>query len=79
MSAIAKVFMNGGSQAIRLPKEFRFDSDELCIKRIGAAVLIFDPKECTWDSLLAASGQASDDFMAGGRDQGGPADSRKPL
>jgi len=47
MIATAKVFMNGASQAVRLPKEFRFDSDEVCIKRVGSAVLLF-PKDSAW-------------------------------
>ena len=48
MLATAKVFKNGASQAVRLPKEFRFDSAEVCIKRIGSAVLLF-PKNAAWD------------------------------
>ena len=34
----AKLFRNGQSQAVRLPKEFRFDGDEVWIKRVGNGV-----------------------------------------
>jgi antitoxin VapB len=40
MSATAKVFMSGRSQAVRLPKEFRFDVDEVQIERTPAGVLL---------------------------------------
>jgi antitoxin VapB len=40
----AKVFMNGRSQAVRLPKEFRFQCDEVVVKRVGDAIMLF-PKE----------------------------------
>jgi len=78
MTVTAKLFMNGGSQAVRLPKEFRFDCDEVCIKRVGSAVLLFE-KGKAWDLMEEAIGQVSDDFMADGRDQGGPVEQRKPL
>ena len=41
MPVTAKLFRNGASQAVRLPKEFRFDGDEVCIKRIGTALLLY--------------------------------------
>ncbi len=77
MIATAKIFLNGASQAVRLPKEFRFDVDEVCIKRIGSAVLLF-PKEAAWELMREALGKADDDFMAD-RDQPERADERKPL
>lgn len=63
MTTTAKVFRNGASQAVRLPKECRFDDDEVCVKRIGAAVLLF-PKSAAWDMMRGAIGKADDDFMA---------------
>jgi antitoxin VapB len=46
---IAKLFQNGRSQAVRLPKEFRFEGDRVRIRRVGQAVLleplVLDPKE----------------------------------
>lgn len=78
MTATAKIFKNGASQAVRLPKEFRFDCDEVCIKRIGSTVVLYE-KGKAWDLLKSVSGKISDDFMADGRDQGGPVEQRKPL
>ena len=40
MSHIAKIFMNGRSQAVRLPKEFRFDCDEVFVRKQGDDVVI---------------------------------------
>ena len=77
MIATAKVFLNGASQAVRLPKEFRFDVDEVCIRRIGSAVLLV-PKESAWGLMREALGQADEDFMAD-RNQSGQPDERKPL
>jgi antitoxin VapB len=62
MIATAKVFKNGASQAVRLPKEFRFDCDEICIKRIGSAVLLF-PRGAAWDLMGEAIGNVGEDFM----------------
>jgi antitoxin VapB len=46
---IAKLFQNGRSQAVRLPREFRFEGDRVRIRRLGQGVLlepiIQDPKE----------------------------------
>jgi antitoxin VapB len=77
MIATAKIFLNGASQAVRLPKEFRFDVDEVCVKRIGSAVLLF-PKEAAWELMREALGKADDDFMAD-RNQPERPDERKPL
>jgi antitoxin VapB len=77
MIATAKVFKNGASQAIRLPKEFRFDSDEVCIKRIGSAVLLF-PKNSAWDFMAHAIGNVDEDFMVE-RNQPKRVEIRKPL
>ena len=40
MSATAKLFQNGRSQAVRLPKEFRFEGDEVRIRRVGEGVML---------------------------------------
>ncbi|MEM7220138.1 MAG: type II toxin-antitoxin system VapB family antitoxin [Pseudomonadota bacterium] len=59
----ARVFMSGKSQAVRLPKKYRFpaDCDMVSIRRVGDA-LILTPRYETWDSLLAAMGPADDGF-----------------
>jgi antitoxin VapB len=58
----AKVFKNGRSQAIRLPKEFRVESDEVYLKKTpeGFLVITRDP----WELFYEAVEQLPDDFMA---------------
>ena len=48
----AKVFKHGNSQAVRLPKEFRFADDEVLIKRSGGGVLLL-PKKITYEQVMA--------------------------
>ncbi len=66
----AKLFKNGDSQAVRLPREFRFAGSEVLIKRAGDAVVLL-PKTKSWDTLLTSLDQFSADFMTQ-RDQPGP-------
>ena len=63
----AKVFKNGRSQAIRLPKEFRVKSSEVHLKRVpgGFIVMERDP----WEICLEACQALPDDFMKDGRQQ----------
>ena len=51
----AKLFSSGRSQAVRLPKQYRFEGDFVLIKRIGRAVVLL-PRCSTWDSLQDALG-----------------------
>lgn len=62
----AKVFENGRSQAVRLPKEYRFDSDEVLINKIGQVVLLM-PKSEDWESFIQALDMFSKDYMSDGR------------
>lgn len=64
----AKLFENGRSQAVRLPKEFRFDADEVSVNKIGNIVLLV-PKDDEWSGFLSSLELFSDDFMKEGRDQ----------
>ena len=59
----AKVFWSGRSQAIRLPKEFRFDTDEVRIRRHGE-MLIVEPLSRDWSWLESLIGPVDDDFVA---------------
>ncbi len=59
----AKLFMNGRSQAVRLPKDYRFEGDEVYVKRVGNAVVLL-PHDAPWDVLFASLADFSDDFMA---------------
>ena len=67
----AKVFENGRSQAVRLPKECRFSSDEVMVNKIGDIVMLF-PKTDKWDSFIRALDMFSDDFMKDGRPEDVP-------
>ena len=58
----AKVFENGRSQAVRLPKECRFNTDEVAVNRIGDIVLLM-PKTSKWSSFMQAIDMFSEDFM----------------
>ena len=58
----AKLFQNGQSQAVRLPKDFRFDGDSVAIKRVGKAVVLLPYNE-SWDTLFDALSSFSADFM----------------
>ena len=63
----AKVFENGRSQAVRLPKEYRFSSDEVLINKIGEIVLLM-PVNSKRDSFMRAVDMFSSDFMEDGRE-----------
>ena len=63
MSAlIAKIFMNGRSQAVRLPKKYRFNTDEVYITKQGDN-LIISAKEPGWDEFFDAKSVFDDDFL----------------
>ena len=58
----AKLFNNGRSQAVRLPKEFRFSGDDVYIKKYQGIVMLL-PKESPWTSLIDSLDRFSGDFM----------------
>ncbi len=59
----AKVFWSGRSQAVRLPKEFRFDAKEVRIRRQGAQVIL-EPISDDWAWLEKLPGELDEDFVA---------------
>jgi antitoxin VapB len=59
----AKIFQNGQSQAIRLPKEYRFPGTKVYIKRVGNVVVLI-PEQASWQTLVDSLALFSDDFMA---------------
>jgi antitoxin VapB len=63
----AKVFMNGRSQAIRLPKAYRFDTDEVYITKQGNQVIITEKKP-TWDEFFNSTPAFDDNFLADRQD-----------
>jgi antitoxin VapB len=64
MPQTAKVFMTNRSQAVRLPKEFQFATDEVLIRKVGDDVIL-SPCPRDWKAYLASAPVASDAFMAG--------------
>jgi len=74
----ARLFMNGRSQAVRLPKEFRFDDDEeVLIARVDDAVILF-PRKKGWELMARAIERFTDDFMES-RDQSDEPDQREAV
>jgi len=65
----AKIFETGRSQAVRLPKKFRFNADEVVIQQLGDAVLLV-PKESLWQTFLDGLNGFTDDVFENGREQG---------
>ena len=59
---VAKIFMNGRSQAVRLPKEYRFETDEVYISRQGENILI-SPRKISWDDFFNSKPAFDDDFL----------------
>lgn len=57
-----KIFLNGRSQAVRLPKEYRFNDDEVYIKKIGEMVLIM-PKKDKWNDFFSGVNEFTEDFL----------------
>lgn len=65
----AKIFENGRSQAVRLPKQFRFNVDEVVVQKLGEAVILV-PKEALWQTFMEGLDGFTDDIFEDGRDQG---------
>lgn len=65
MTQLAKVFQNGRSQAIRIPKEFRVNSTEVYIEKVGETLVIRPKPQSKWDSffLLLDDYDTSDFFL----------------
>ncbi len=65
----AKIFENGRSQAVRLPKKFRFEVDEVVVQQLGDAVLLV-PKESVWQTFMDGLDSFTSDIFEDGRAQG---------
>jgi antitoxin VapB len=63
MTKTTKVFWSGNSQAVRIPKEFSIQADEVEIRKRGNIIML-RPKRQTWAPLLESLGKFTDDFMA---------------
>lgn len=76
--AKAKLFLHGRSQAVRLPKEFRFEGTEVYVRRVGDEVVLSSKAKASMQSLV----EALDDFEPGfelAREQPQASDERTPL
>ena len=73
----AKLFKNGQSQAVRLPKEFRMTGSEVYIKKQGEAIVLL-PKESSWKPLFDSLDHFAEDFRIE-RNQPGQDQKRDPL
>jgi antitoxin VapB len=71
----ASVFWSGRSQAVRLPKAFRFDADKVRIRRHGSTVIL-EPIASDWEWLDELSGKLDDDFIAAASEV--PAEQKRP-
>lgn len=76
MPTTAKLFRNGGSQAVRLPAEFRFEGTEVIVEKVGDS-LVLRPAKPDWDSFFDDVETAPDDFMIDREDA--PPQRRDPL
>ena len=59
-------FMSGRSQAVRIPKEYRFEDTELIVNRIGSS-LVLTPKDAIQEAFFSGLSMFTDDFLADGR------------
>ena len=58
----AKIFVNGRSQAVRLPKEYRFDESDVFIKKIDDVVMLI-PRDKVWKTFRNSFKRFSDDLL----------------
>ena len=63
MTQTAKLFTTGRSQAVRLPKAFRFEGKEVFIRKEGNRVILSEKPE-SWDGFFASPARVTEDFMA---------------
>ena len=76
--ARAKLFMHGRSQAVRLPKEFRFEGSEVFVRRVGADVVLSSLPKAPMQDLLDALNEFEPGLVIE-RNQPLRADLREPL
>lgn len=74
----ARIFRSGNSQAVRIPKEFRFDGREVLIERRGD-VLVLRPKRQSWDALAESLAKFTKDYMSKPRRQPGVRKREEPF
>jgi antitoxin VapB len=58
----AKLFANGSSQAVRLPKEVRFSGTEVYVQKVGSSLMLV-PKDKAWETFLEGINEFTDDYF----------------
>lgn len=58
----AKLFTNGSSQAVRLPKEVRFNGSEVYVQKVGSSLMLV-PKDKAWETFLEGINEFTDDYF----------------
>ena len=66
----AKLFKNGRSQAVRLPRKFSFPGEEVYVKKVNGVVMLIPKDEDPWKPLVDSLDKFSDDFFNFNREQG---------
>ncbi len=66
----AKLFKNGRSQAVRLPKQYSLPGKEVYVKKLNKVVVLIPKESDPWQPLVDSLEKFSDDFYDFGRDQG---------
>ena len=66
----AKLFKNGRSQAVRLPRKYSFSGNEVYVKKVDGVVVLIPKDEDPWKPLIDSLEKFSDDFFNFNRDQG---------
>lgn len=72
----AKLFKTGGSQAVRLPKECRFEGKEVHYQKVGEALVLL-PRKGSWETLFEACREFAPGFMSPRKQP--PLEKREPL
>jgi antitoxin VapB len=74
----AKLFRNGRSQAVRLPREFAMPGEEVYVRKISGIVMLIPITEDPWKHFAESLAKFSDDFADFSREQGAQ-ESRQPI
>jgi len=73
-----KIFNNGNSQAVRIPKEYRFEQEDVIISKIGSAVILYQRSD-RLSVLMESLNDFTDAFLADGRPEQLPQTNREIL
>ena len=64
MISFAKLFKNGKSQAVRLPKDFRFPNQkEVIVKKVANGIVLIESKKDFWEKWYNSFDKTTDDFL----------------